>query len=111
MRFSKISSVFLASLPVLAGVNGLNILISNDDGFGTANIRELYKAMKALGHNCYIVASVVNESGMGGAEVYTKYQNLTSDSEFGKQAIVLWAAINFSPCVRDRESGSSIHWY
>ncbi|RDW61451.1 SurE-like protein [Coleophoma crateriformis] len=83
MRFSKISTAVLASLPVFAGVNGLNILISNDDGFGTANIRELYKAMKALGHNCYIVASVVNESGMGGAEVYTKYKNLTSDSEFG----------------------------
>ena len=55
----------------------------NDDGFGTANIRELYKAMKAFGHNVYIVASVVNQSGKGGTVEYTKEKNLTDDSEFG----------------------------
>lgn len=55
----------------------------NDDGFGTANIRELYKAMKAFGHNVYIVASVVNQSGKGGTVEYTKEKNLTGDSEFG----------------------------
>lgn len=57
--------------------------MQNDDGFGTANIRELYKAMKAFGHNVYIVASVVNQSGTGGTVVYTKEKNLTADSEFG----------------------------
>ena len=55
----------------------------NDDGFGTANIRELYKAMKAFGHNVYIVASVVNQSGKGRTVEYTKEKNLTGDSEFG----------------------------
>ncbi len=39
--------------------------------------------MKAFGHNVYIVASVVNQSGMGGTVVYTKEKNLTADSEFG----------------------------
>ncbi|KAL3420236.1 5'/3'-nucleotidase SurE [Phlyctema vagabunda] len=83
MRLSNIPSVIAASSLAFSAVNGLNVLISNDDGFGTANIRELYKAMKAFGHNVYIVASVTNQSGMGGSEVYTKYKNLTADSEFG----------------------------
>lgn len=42
--------------------------------------------MKAFGHNVYIVASVVNQSGTGGTVVYTKEKNLTADSEFGKSA-------------------------
>ncbi|TVY13801.1 Acid phosphatase [Lachnellula arida] len=83
MRFFRPSFLIGASASVYTAVNGLNILISNDDGFGTANIRELYKAMKAFGHNVYIVASVTNQSGMGGTSTYTKDRNLTSDSEFG----------------------------
>ncbi|KAI9744734.1 MAG: hypothetical protein M1818_001659 [Claussenomyces sp. TS43310] len=63
--------------------NGLNVLITNDDGFGTANIREMYKAMKAFGHNCYIVASADNQSGMGGRSVFTDQKTLATDSEFG----------------------------
>ncbi|TVY51822.1 Acid phosphatase [Lachnellula cervina] len=83
MRFFRPSFLIGVSASVYTAVNGLNILISNDDGFGTANIRELYKAMKAFGHNVYIVASVTNQSGMGGISTYTKDRNLTSDSEFG----------------------------
>ncbi|TVY90208.1 Acid phosphatase [Lachnellula willkommii] len=83
MRFFRPSFLIGASASVYTAVNGLNILISNDDGFGTGNIRELYKAMKAFGHNVYIVASVTNQSGMGGTSTYTKDRNLTSDSEFG----------------------------
>ncbi|TVY22227.1 Acid phosphatase [Lachnellula hyalina] len=83
MRFFRPSFFIGASASVYTAVNGLNILISNDDGFGTANIRERYKAMKAFGHNVYIVASVTNQSGMGGISTYTKDRNLTSDSEFG----------------------------
>jgi hypothetical protein len=55
----------------------------NDDGFGTANIREMYKAVKAYGHEAYIVASADNQSGKGGTVTYTTSRNLTVDSEFG----------------------------
>ncbi|TAQ85386.1 hypothetical protein B7494_g6287 [Chlorociboria aeruginascens] len=79
MLFSK-SVVFAAAVSV---VNGLNILVTNDDGFGTANIREMYKAIKAFGHNAYIVASTSDQSGMGGRAVFTTSANLTADSEFG----------------------------
>lgn len=40
--------------------------------------------MKAFGHNVYIVASVTNQSGMGGIATYTKDRDLTADSEFGE---------------------------
>jgi 5'-nucleotidase len=60
------------------------LIDKNDDGFGTANIREMYKAVKAFGHNVYIVASATNQSGTGGTAVYTTAGNLTTDSEFGK---------------------------
>ncbi|KAK2624415.1 hypothetical protein QTJ16_006365 [Diplocarpon rosae] len=79
MRIS--TGTVLASL--LAFGQGLNILITNDDGFGTGNIRELYKAMKELGHNVYIVASVTNQSGTGGTVKYTKMKELTENGDFG----------------------------
>ncbi|TVY58120.1 Acid phosphatase [Lachnellula suecica] len=70
MRFSHFKSVIVASAS-LSAVNSLNILITNDDGFGRSNIREIYKAVKAFGHNVYIVASTSNESGTG-AFVFTR---------------------------------------
>ncbi|CAK7229381.1 hypothetical protein SCUCBS95973_007202 [Sporothrix curviconia] len=74
---------FLAGLVLAAGTHGLNVLITNDDGFGTANIRAMYHAMSALGHNCYIVASSSNQSGQGSRLIFTNNAKLTSDSEFG----------------------------
>ncbi|CAK7203703.1 hypothetical protein SEUCBS139899_006447 [Sporothrix eucalyptigena] len=73
----------LAGLALAATSHGLNVLITNDDGFGTANIRAMYYAMKALGHNCYIVASSSDQSGQGSRLIFTNNAKLTSDSEFG----------------------------
>ncbi|RDL41278.1 SurE-like protein [Venustampulla echinocandica] len=83
MRFSQLTSALVVAAVGSSAVNGLNILISNDDGFGTANIREMYKAVKAYGHTVWIVASVTNQSGAGGTAIYTTERNLTIDSEFG----------------------------
>lgn len=48
----RCSSLIAASALALAGYsNGLNILLNNDDGFGSGNLRELYKLLKAGGHN------------------------------------------------------------
>ncbi|KAF3923593.1 Exopolyphosphatase [Orbilia brochopaga] len=52
-------------------VSSLNIILNNDDGWATANIREFYKALKADGHNTYIVAPVEQQSGQGGRVVFT----------------------------------------
>jgi 5'-nucleotidase len=43
-----------------------NILISNDDGFETANIRALYEKLVAAGHSVIISAPTQNQSGQGG---------------------------------------------
>jgi 5'-nucleotidase len=48
----RYSSLLAGSALALAGFsNGLNILMNNDDGFGSGNLRELYKLLKANGHN------------------------------------------------------------
>lgn len=44
----------------------------------------MYKAVKAFGHNVYIVAATSNQSGMGGRAVFTDQANLTADTEFGE---------------------------
>ena len=82
MRLS--SSIYLTAafslLPCFS--NALNIIVNNDDGFASANIRELYRLLKAAGHNAWIVAPVSNQSGKGGTEVFTTEAKLTEPSEF-----------------------------
>lgn len=49
MRVSSVlagAAVFLAS-----SSNALNILMNNDDGFGSGNLREVYRLLKKEGHN------------------------------------------------------------
>ncbi|KAK3984007.1 putative acid phosphatase [Cladorrhinum sp. PSN332] len=82
----RIPQVLIAGAGLLATTHGLNILITNDDGFGTANIRELYKQMKSLGHDCYIVASVASvasqtDAGFRGG--FTTRSTLTADGDWG----------------------------
>lgn len=40
-----------ASLLLASSSHGLNILLNNDDGFGSANLREVYRLLKEEGHN------------------------------------------------------------
>lgn len=82
MRFPTTHT--LTSLLPLLPLNSiaLNIIVNNDDGFGSANIRELYRLLNAAGHNAWIVAPVSNQSGRGGTEVFTTEANLTAPSEF-----------------------------
>ena len=48
----RASSLVAGAALLLAGCsNGINILLNNDDGFGSGNLRELYKLLKAAGHN------------------------------------------------------------
>lgn len=44
----------------------LNILLVNDDGFETANIQALHRALVAAGHDVILVAPYVGQSGTGG---------------------------------------------
>lgn len=51
MRFSLSVALALAS-----STSALNILLNNDDGFGSSNIRELYRLLKEDGHDgtCFL---------------------------------------------------------
>lgn len=82
MRFRS-TRTLISLLPLLPITSiALNIIVNNDDGFGSANIRELYRLLNAAGHNAWIVAPVSNQSGKGGTEVFTTEANLTAPSEF-----------------------------
>ena len=75
--------ILTSLLPLLPLTSiALNIIVNNDDGFGSANIRELYRLLNAAGHNAWIVAPVSNQSGKGGTEVFTTEANLTAPSEY-----------------------------
>ncbi|KAK3171259.1 hypothetical protein OEA41_003343 [Lepraria neglecta] len=81
MRFlsSYCLTVALALLPTAS--NALNIIVNNDDGFGSADIREFYRILKAARHNTWIVAPVDNQSRKGGTKVFTTEAKLTAPSE------------------------------
>jgi 5'-nucleotidase len=53
------TAMVLAISPAAA----LNIVLTNDDGFETANITELYRALKSAGHDVVITAPFGEQSG------------------------------------------------
>ncbi|KAJ9100869.1 hypothetical protein QFC20_005358 [Naganishia adeliensis] len=77
----------LTTLAVAAGLVGsaaahLNIVMTNDDGFGTANIRALYNELTKQNHSVLIVGPSDNQSGVGGTTVWPT-SNLTSKGRDG----------------------------
>jgi hypothetical protein len=50
MRWSSLAAA-AAALGLAASTQGLNILLNNDDGFGSGNIREVYRLLKEKGHD------------------------------------------------------------
>jgi 5'-nucleotidase len=55
-----------------AAVPALDILLTNDDGFDSANLRALYQRLKAAGHDVIIVAPAFNQSSTGGKVEYQR---------------------------------------
>lgn len=62
--------------------SALNILMNNDDGFGSANIRELYRVLVEAGHDVIIVAPATQQSAQGGRSVFTDYGTLQQPSQY-----------------------------
>lgn len=56
-----------AGLLLTPSAQALDILLSNDDGFETANIRALYQRLDEAGHDVAISAPTRNNSGTGGS--------------------------------------------
>lgn len=82
MKFLTLSAAIAASA-LLGSTSALSILMGNDDGFASAQLREFYRILKADGHDVLIVAPVDNESGQAGRSSYTSSRNLTVASEYG----------------------------
>ena len=79
---SFIVTAALAATTFASTALGLNILMNNDDGFASANMREFKRLLVVEGHNVVIVAPVDNESGQGGRSSYSTMGTLAKASEF-----------------------------
>lgn len=95
-----VKSLLVAAIAALtfSYTHALNILLSNDDGFGSAQLVETFKLLKANGHDVVAVAPGIlspdvlinsslrviadNESGQGGRAVFTTQNTLAVASEF-----------------------------
>lgn len=82
MLSCTLTTALTAGLAFASQAAGLNIMLNNDDGFGSANIREIYRLLKGDGHNVVIVAPAVQQSGQGGRSVFTDEANLTAPSQY-----------------------------
>ncbi|KAI9172627.1 Acid phosphatase [Paramyrothecium foliicola] len=80
MRFSSLLAG--AAVCLASSSQALNILLNNDDGFGSGNLRELYRLLKGEGHDVWIVAPALPQSGQGGRSVFTTEANLTGPSQY-----------------------------
>ncbi|THU79856.1 5'/3'-nucleotidase sure [Dendrothele bispora CBS 962.96] len=61
----------------------LNILLTNDDSWASANIRATYDALKSDGHNVLLVGPAVQQSGKGGTVVLPTTNITAPGGEFG----------------------------
>ncbi|MCJ1312573.1 hypothetical protein MMC25_006247 [Agyrium rufum] len=82
MRFS-LAAAFTTAASIFASSVALNIIVSNDDGFASANVREFYRLLKASGHDVVLVASVIDQSGQAGRSQFTVNSTLLTPSEYG----------------------------
>ena len=90
MRQIRNAVVLLLSCCVLVSASpafALNILLGNDDGFETANIRALYLKLRAAGHSVIVSAPTQNQSGQGGRiEFLRPITPLTAATRYGTVA-------------------------
>jgi 5'-nucleotidase len=59
-------SVAAVLLVLVTPASALNIVLTNDDGFETANIQALYRALRQAGHNVILSAPYTGQSGTSG---------------------------------------------
>ncbi len=61
------TSLLLVFVPISASASGgLDIILTNDDGFETENIQALYRALDDAGHNVVMSAPFLGQSGTSG---------------------------------------------
>ncbi len=73
----------LLALALFNSAFAKNILMSNDDGWASTNIRAAYEALTEAGHTVIISAPVNQRSGFGGTFHMPRANTMLSDGEFG----------------------------
>ncbi|KAF1839381.1 acid phosphatase precursor [Decorospora gaudefroyi] len=81
MRFS-VNTALTVALGLVASTDALKILMGNDDGFGSGNLRELYKLLLDAGHEVLVVAPARGQSGKGSTVIWAETANLTTPSQY-----------------------------
>jgi 5'-nucleotidase len=69
-RIKIVSSVALVAAMALApatALAGLNILLTNDDGYGSGGITAMQSALEAAGHTVFVSAPASEQSGKSGS--------------------------------------------
>lgn len=67
MRKTFISAVSLSALLATQSAGALDILLTNDDSWNTANIQTLFTTLQDAGHSVVMSAPCTGQSGKGGA--------------------------------------------
>ena len=67
MRNMIRSTAIVAATAIALPASALNILLTNDDGYGTYGITQLELALSAAGHNVYVSAPAGEQSGKSGS--------------------------------------------
>jgi 5'-nucleotidase len=67
MRGVLLAMALLSLLPATALAEGLDILLTNDDGWDATGIQTMKDALEAAGHNVVLVAPLTNQSGQSAA--------------------------------------------
>jgi len=73
----------LAAAALLGGISpafALNVLITNDDGL-TSNLKALYEAVKAAGHDVVVSVPCTGQSGRGAAIVMYSTSTIVADND------------------------------
>lgn len=79
LRLGALLLLGAAVLATAAPADARNIVLSNDDGL-TANVKALYDALKAEGHDVIVVVPCAQQSGMGAAlRLLRPLEPLTAD--------------------------------
>ncbi|KAI0332087.1 5'/3'-nucleotidase sure [Cubamyces sp. BRFM 1775] len=74
-------------LVLLSSSTALNVILTNDDSWASANIRAAYDALKADGHNVLLVGPAVQQSGKGGTFVLPTSNITAPGGEFNTVAV------------------------
>ncbi|CAN9462609.1 unnamed protein product [Alternaria alternata] len=81
MRLS-LNAALAVALGLASSSDALKILMGNDDGFGSGNLRELYKLLVDAGHEVLVVAPAQQQSGKGSTVIWAESANLTTPSQY-----------------------------